>query len=243
MKKLAVIILVLATLIFTFVGVKPKTTPDLQVAAASNFAPFLNTITEDVQKHCQFKMQVSSGSTGMLTTQILNGAPFDIFFSADEARPAMLAQQGKAMFRQTYAIGRLVYWQPSLKNPNPDDPRPLAMADPKLAPFGQAAMQSLTRLRQQYDLPNDTVWGRNAGQVFQFVATGAAQAGLVPLSLVRLGSVSEGEYFIIPQNWHKPVRQDVAVLRQSSAVNCLIEFLQIPRIKTMMLGAGYEAES
>ncbi len=241
MKTLTVIVLVLATLIFAYVSVKPNVIPALHIATASSFAPFLGVITEDIQSHCQIKIQISSGSSGMLATQILNGAPFDIFFSADAVRPAQLEKKGNAAFRQTYAFGHLVYWQPSFKNPDPDDPRPLAIADPVLAPFGQAAMQSLDQLRQEHGLPGDTVWGRSAAQVFQFVATGAAKAGLVPLSLLRLAGVSEDEFFLVTTDWYSPIQQDVAVLRQSRTTDCLLAFLNTPRSKAMMVDAGFGA--
>ncbi len=242
MKRLGVILLLLVGVgAFALVNMRRPPREVLQVAAASNFAPFLRAYTQDVQQKCAFQLKISAGASGTLATQIINGAPFALFFSADAARPQVLLHQGIGKSAHTYAIGQLVYWQPSLLHPKSDDERPLALADPRLAPYGQAALQSLAQLKMTYDLPVKRVWGRSAAQVFQFVHTGAAKAGLVPLSLVRMADVAEGEYKLVPQNLYDPIRQDVLVLRPSAAVDCLFEVLNRPKTRAVMLKAGFTA--
>jgi len=243
MKQFSIIVLVLAALAFTFISVKPRTGPVLQLAVASSFAPFLKSVAGDAERRCHVNIQISSGASGVLATQILNGGPFDVFFSADRVRPQALIKKGKGVATFSYAIGQLVYWQPSLKNPDSGDTRPLAVADPALAPYGQASLQSLPRLRRTYDLPDESVWGRSTAQVFQFVTTGAAKAGLLPLSLVRMAGVSESEYIVVPASWYLPIRQDGVVVHPSRAADCLLNFLQTPASKAAMADVGFRAPS
>jgi molybdate transport system substrate-binding protein len=244
MKRLLIIGLAIAALLMVYwVSRNPRAQigPVLRVASASSFSPFLNSLQGEYQTQCNTQMRITSGSSGALATQILNGGPFDIFFSADEKRPQVLREKGLARTVKTYAYGRLVYWQIKAEQNGSMKPRILAMADPKLAPYGRASEQSLPLLRDGFDVPNKTVWGRSAAQVYQFVASGAAQAGLVPLSLMRMAKIGENAYFTVPENWHDPITQQLVVLHPSAASQCLLTLLQAPKTQALMVDAGFGA--
>ncbi|MDQ7018267.1 MAG: molybdate ABC transporter substrate-binding protein [Robiginitomaculum sp.] len=242
MKGLAVIALALiliATIVPAFWAKKNggHGKADLQIASASSFAPFLQSLTPQIKSTCQIRARISTGASGTLATQILNGAPFDLFFSADAKRPQALIKAGKGTAVSTYALGQLVYWQPSPPSP---DGRPLALADPALAPYGIAAIQSIKKLKQQYVIPAKQVIGRNAAQAFQFVQSGAAAAGLVPLSLVRAAGIDEDKYVLIAADWYAPIHQDVVVLHPSKATECVLVLLARAAVQARMQDAGFK---
>jgi len=209
----------------------------LQIASASSFAPFLQSLTPQIKSTCQIRTRISTGASGTLATQILNGAPFDLFFSADAKRPQALVKAGKGAMVHTYALGQLVYWQPS---PPDHRSRPLALADPALAPYGMAAMQSMKKLLQHYVIPEKQVMARNAAQAFQFVQSGAAAAGLVPLSLVQAAGIDEDKYVLISADWYAPIHQDVVVLHPSKATECVLAMLETPAVQAKMQDAGFK---
>jgi molybdate transport system substrate-binding protein len=237
MKALGVIALALILIAIIVPAFWAKDKAGLQIASASSFAPFLQSLTPQIKRTCQTGVQVSTGASGTLATQILNGAPFDLFFSADAKRPEALIKAGKGARVQTYALGQLVYWKPSMQS---RDTRPLALADPALAPYGVAAINSINNLRQIYEISEQQVIGRNAAQAFQFVQSGAAGAGLLPLSLVRAGGIKEADYVILPQDWYAPIDQDVVVLHPSAAADCVLALLETPDVKVQMQDAGFK---
>ncbi len=237
MKALGVIALALVLIAIIVPAFWAKDKAGLQIASASSFAPFLQSLTPQIKRTCQTDVQVSTGASGTLATQILNGAPFDLFFSADAKRPEALIKAGKGARVRTYALGQLVYWKPPAQGPNT---RPLALADPALAPYGIAAKNSIKILMQRYEITEDQVIGRNAAQAFQFVQSGAAGAGLVPLSLVRAGGIKAADYVIVPEDWYAPIDQDVVVLRPSAAADCVLALLETPDVKAHMRDAGFK---
>lgn len=237
MKALGVIALALVMIAIIVPAFWGREQAGLQIASASSFAPFLQSMAPQIQRTCQIEARISTGASGTLATQILNGAPFDLFFSADAKRPQALMKAGKGVKTRTYALGQLVYWQPSPQSP---DARPLALADPALAPYGVAARESLKKLRQHYVIPTKQVMGRNAAQAFQFVQSGAAGAGLVPLSLVRAAGIAEDKYVMVSTNWYAPIHQDVVVLHPSAAADCVLTLLETSPVRTKMVAAGFK---
>ncbi|PHS28183.1 MAG: molybdate ABC transporter substrate-binding protein [Robiginitomaculum sp.] len=237
MKALGVIALLMGVIAIIVPAFWTRDKAGLQIASASSFAPFLQSLTPQIKRTCQTGVQVSTGASGTLATQILNGAPFDLFFSADAKRPETLIKAGKGARARTYALGQLVYWNPSTQSP---DTRPLALADPALAPYGIAAINSIKKLRQSYEISEQQVIGRNAAQAFQFVQSGAAGAGLVPLSLVRAGGIIAADYVVVPEDWYAPIHQDVVVLRPSAAADCVLALLERPDVKAQMQDAGFK---
>ena len=165
----------------------------LTIAVASNFAQVALELAEAFARDTGAAVRVSTGSTGKLYGQIVNGAPFDVFLAADAVRPALLenAGEGLAGTRRTYAIGSLVFWSraPELADQCTDalanlDGR-LAIANPVTAPYGRAAKEYLMAEGRWEALEPSLVFGESAAQTLQFVATGNAQAGLVAASHVR----------------------------------------------------------
>ena len=219
---------------------------EIRVAVASNFAATLSEIAQQFEKETGHRVRLSTSSTGKHYAQILNGAPFDAFFAADIRRPQLLEQQGMIVegSRFTYATGKLALW-----SPNGEDAQEmlltsafkrLAIANPRLAPYGLAARQVLETWNLWHHLEARLVRGENVAQAYQFVATGNAQAGLVALSQLRPGDRDgRGAYRIIPDQFHTPIRQDALLLRPGAAAEAFVEDLRNEPASAMIRDAGY----
>lgn len=189
--------------------------PKIRVAVAANFKPTLERIAQQykqVQPHTQ--ILVSSASTGVLYAQIQHGAPFDIFLSADGVRPKLLEQQGLTGGRQSYAFGQLVLWAPdeshTAKNSLAGLQGKLAIANPLLAPFGQAAKVALQNLAYWQHVEPHLVMTNNVQQVTQLIISGAAQMGFVALSQVL--DVPRHQYWLLPTHYYPPITQQMVIL-------------------------------
>lgn len=224
----------------------------VQVAVASNMAAPMQKIAAGFEAATGHKAVVALGSTGKFHAQIRNGAPFEVLLAADDATPAKLEQEGHAVrgTRFTYAIGRLVLWSAQdgavdaegavLRRPPQGK---LAIADPRVAPYGAAALQALTRLGVLAAWQPQLVQGENIGQAYQFVATGNAPLGFVALAQVMAGGhIARGSGWIVPDGLHAPLKQD-AVLLQPGAANpaarALLEYLRGDAARTVLRGYGY----
>jgi len=224
----------------------------VQVAAAANFAAPMEKIAAAFKRQTGHELLVSTGSTGKFYAQISNGAPFEILFSADAETPAKLERQGLAVpgTRWTYAIGRLVLWSPK---PDFIDAQGeilkqgrfsrLAIANPKLAPYGQAAEETLKTLGLYDQLQPKFVTGENIAQTWQFVGTGNAELGFVALSQVyEDGKIRQGSGWIVPDALHQPIRQDAALLKPGQdrpAARALLEFMKSDAARAIIAAAGY----
>jgi molybdate transport system substrate-binding protein len=223
------------------------------VAVAANFAEPIKAIAAVLEKTTGHTLRVSLGPTGGLYTQIRNGAPFDVFLAADTERPEMLEKEGLTQpgTRFTYATGKLVLWSARpgrvddqgavLKSP---DLGKVAIANPKTAPYGAAAMEAMEKLGLQAALAPKLVQGESIGQVFSFVKTGNADVGFVAMAQVLQGGrLREGSMWVVPQHLHQPIRQDVVVLKRGEAnpaAQALIRLLQSPNIKDLIRSYGYD---
>jgi molybdate transport system substrate-binding protein len=228
---------------------------DVQVAVASNFATPMQRIAEAFTRDTGHQMLLSVGASGRFHAQIVNGAPFDVFLSADAETPARLEAAGAAVpgSRFTYAIGRLVLWS---ARPGFVDAqgavlrgggfRHLALANPKTAPYGAAAQQALRGLGLFDTLRPKFVQGENIAQVQQFVASGNAELGFVALAQVwRNGVIAQGSAWIVPATLHAPIRQDAVLLlpgRDKPAAKALLAYLQGDAARALIRGFGYELE-
>lgn len=227
----------------------PVVAADLRVAVASNFAPVLHRIVERFTAQTGYHALIASASSGKHYAQIRNGAAFDLFLSADAERPRLLeaAGVGAAGSRFTYAEGRLVLWAPGVVVP--DDPRAwlggagpdrLAIANPRLAPYGLAARQVLENWGLWERLRTRTVRGENVGQAYQFVATGNAPAGLLALSQILLNPrAAATEYREIDADLHAPILQQALLLRTHAASRAFVEFLRGAEARALIVAAGY----
>lgn len=225
------------------------TAAEVRVAVAANFTSTMKTLAAKFEAKTGNKVVVSFGSTGKLYTQIVNGAPYDIFLSADTARPQLLVQSGAAVAGSefTYALGKLVLWsaKPGVVDTegtilNDGDFEHIAIANPKTAPYGAAAMEVMNGLGVYDTIKDRIVEGDNIAQTFQFVATGNAQIGFVALSQVQ--AVNKGSWWEVPQGYYTPIRQD-AVLLKSAAHNAtakqLMAFLRSGAAQAIIANSGY----
>lgn len=225
----------------------------VQVAVAANFAGPVKQIAADFEQATGHKTVVSTGATGKFYAQIVNGAPFDVLLSADDKTPAKLEQEGHAQpgTRFTYAIGRLVLWSPKpgvvdgegavLKT---GEFRHISLANPKVAPYGQAAVETLQAQGTYERLSPRFVLGENIAQAHQFVASGNAELGFVALSQVtKDGKITEGSAWVVPLNMHAPIRQDAAVLakgKDNPAAAAFLDFLKGEKAKAVIRSFGYD---
>ena len=225
---------------------------EVQVAVAANFTAPMQQIAVQFEKDTGHKALLSFGATGKFYAQITNGAPFDIFLAADDETPAKLAKEGLAVdaSRFTYAIGQLVLWskQAGYVDANgavlkTGDYQHIAVANPKLAPYGQAAMETLNKLGLTAQVTPKIVQGENIGQTYQFAASGNAQLGFVALSQVMEdGQLREGSAWIVPATMHEPIRQDAIVLnsaKDNAAAKALMAYLKGDKARAIIKSYGY----
>jgi molybdate transport system substrate-binding protein len=230
---------------------------EVRVAVAANFTAPCEEIARAFEKASRHHVAVSSGSTGKLAAQIQNGAPFEVLLAADAERPALLEKDGTAVAgsRFTYALGRLVLWSP--------DPalvdgggkvlasgsfRHLAIANPKLAPYGAAAEQVLNGLGLWQRLEPRLVQGEDIGQTYQFVASGAAELGFVALSQIRAaasgdaGAKVKGSQWIVPEASYRPIGQQAVLLargKDNPAARAFLDFLKGAEARSVIERYGY----
>ncbi len=222
---------------------------DVHVAVAANFKPAMDALETAFEAQTPHALTVSTGSTGLLYAQILQGAPFDVLLAADQARPAALEAQGLALpgSRRTYAIGRLVLWDPQGDPVGPERLaqgayRRLAVANPALAPYGAAALETLTALGVEEATRARRVEGVSVGQTFTFVHTGAADLGFVALAQVLARPQHARGGWWEPEALHTPIRQDaVALIRASGSAgaDAFMTFLASEDAGAMIETFGY----
>lgn len=222
---------------------------EVRVAVAANFAATLRGIASEFTDTTGHRVVIASASTGKHYAQIRNGAAFDVFLAADVERPRRLEDEGLGVpgSRFDYAVGQLVLWAPGAGRL--DDPRALlaakdlprlAIANPRLAPYGMAARQVLEAWGLWEPLQARLVRGENIAQAFQFVATGNAPAGLVALSQVLVfDDAMPGTYRIIPGRLHAPIRQQGLLLRRGPAAEAFVDFLRSAAAGSAIRTAGY----
>jgi molybdate transport system substrate-binding protein len=226
---------------------------EVTVAAAANFAAPLQKIAAAFERDTGHKALLALGSTGKLQAQVRNGAPFGVLLAADAETPARLAQDGFAVdgSRFTYAVGRLVLWSAQAGRVDAqgevlrrgDVPR-LALADPKLAPYGAAALQVLDKLGVRERWQGKLVQGESIAQAYQFVASGNAPIGFVALSQVMAeGRIASGSAWVVPASLHAPLKQDAVLLnagRGNPAALALLRYLRGDTARALIRGYGYE---
>ena len=223
---------------------------EVQIAVASNFTAPMKTIAADFEQQTKHKLLLSFGATGKFYAQIKNGAPFDVLLAADDEIPKRLEQEGAAVAgsRFTYAIGRLVLWSAKADFVDPNvlqrgNFQHLALASPKLAPYGAAAIETLKNLALLTKVEPKFVQGENISQAFQFVSSGNAELGFVALSQVYLnGAIKTGSAWIIPEKYYSPLRQDAVLLttaKDKLAAQAFMSYLKTPKAKAVMTAYGY----
>ncbi len=224
---------------------------EVQVAVAANFTAPMEKLAPMFAADTGHKAVLSFGSTGKFYAQIRNGAPFEVLLAADDETPAKLEREAQGAGRFTYAVGKLALWSRQagvvdaqgqvLKGGRFDK---IAVADPKLAPYGAAAFDTMTKMGLLETLRPKLVQGENIGQTYQFAATGNAQLGFVALSQIWAdGKLKEGSAWIVPAAMHAPIRQDAVLLnkgKDSEAAKALMQYLRSDKAKTLIRSFGYE---
>lgn len=223
---------------------------ETKVAVAANFTEAAREIAARFKARTGHEATLSFGSSGQFYTQIANGAPYEVFLSADVERPRRIEAEGLAVAgsRFTYATGRLVLFS---RTPGLVDGKgavlakggfeKLAIADPKAAPYGQAAVETLSRLRLQDALRPKIVQGASITQAFQYVQTGAAELGFVALSQVI--NEKGGSRWIVPAADHSPIEQQAVLLKtgqKSEAAKAFLAFLGSAEARAIIRRYGYE---
>lgn len=247
------IVLLMWLLVFGWSGV--ASAAELRVAVAANFLGTLQQLAALYEEETGDRVTLSAGSSGALYAQIVNGAPFDLFFSADAARPAALVEEGLAdpASRFTYALGVPVLWSDSVMDMG--DPRALlagdsfrflALADPRNAPYGVAAQQILTAfdLWDALDRDRRLVRGQTITQTYSQIASGAAELGFVALAQVKDadGRIA-GSHWIPPAELYDPITQDVVMLARARNPDVARQFLdriRSERATGIIEAAGYQ---
>lgn len=230
----------------------PARADEVRVAVAANFTAPMQKIAPGFESATGHKLILSFGSTGKFYAQIRNGAPFDVLLSADEATPAKLEAKGNAVSgsRFTYAIGKLVLWSPKPgmvdktgKVLSQGEFRHLALANPKLAPYGAASVDAMKALGVYEKLKEKFVLGENLPQVHQFVASGNAELGFLALSQIfQNGRYSEGSFWVLPENLYPPVKQDAIALalgKNKPAVDAFLKYLRGKESREIIKSYGY----
>jgi molybdate transport system substrate-binding protein len=225
---------------------------DVQVAVAANFTAPMQKIAAAFEHDTGHKAVLAFGATGKFYAQIVNGAPFEVLLAADDETPAKLEADHLTVpgTRFTYATGKLVLWSAQdgyvdaqgqvLKT---GDVAHLAIANPKTAPYGAAAVETLHKLHVYERVQGKLVQGENIAQTYQFVVTGNAPLGFVALSQVyRDGKFTSGSGWIVPESLHAPIRQDAVVLAKGSAnpaAKALADYLKSDKAKDIIRSYGY----
>jgi molybdate transport system substrate-binding protein len=243
----------LVPFLFSDLVAAPVLADDVQVAVAANFTAPMKRIAADFEKDSGHRLTLSFGASGRFYAQITNGAPFDVFLSADDETPKKLEQEGAAVHgsRFTYATGKLVLWsvQPGRVDAQGEvlkkgDFSKIAIAAPKLAPYGAAAVETMNKLGLAAALAPKLVTGESIGQAFSFVATGNAELGFIALSQVfEDGKIKSGSGWMVPESLHSPIRQDAVLLtkaKDNKAAMALLAFLKTDRARDVIRSFGYQ---
>jgi molybdate transport system substrate-binding protein len=226
------------------------------VAVAANFTAPMQKIAQSFEQDTGHKAVLSFGATGHLYAQIKNGAPYQVLLAADDETPTKLEKEGLgvAASQFTYAIGKLVLWskQPGLVDDKGEVLRTdrfqrIALANPKLAPYGMAAVETLTHMGLLTTLQAKFVQGENIAQTYQFVATENAALGFVAQSQVMVdGKLVSGSAWVVPSGWHTPIRQNAVLLKSGQnqpAALALMAYLKTDKVKQLIRQYGYEVPS
>ncbi len=226
---------------------------DVHVAVAANFSKPMKQIAADYEKASGNKVLVSEGASGKLVEQIKNGAPFEVFLSADQKNPIKLETEKLDVSgsRFTYAIGKLVLW--SAKEGFVDDQgavlktgtfEHIAIADPKTAPYGKAALKVMEKMGVLDTLQPKIVQGESIAQTKEFVSSSNAELGFVALSqVIKDGKIGEGSGWMIPQDQYSPLYQDAILLKtgeNNAAAKGLMDYLKSPAGLDVIKSYGYE---
>lgn len=229
-------VMLAALLIALLLTAAPTYAEEALVAVAANFVEVARELEREFERDSGYRIELVVGSTGKLYAQIINGAPFDVLLAADQERPRRLEDNGLAVpgSRRTYAVGRLVLWSPDPQRLTGDGAavlrsgefRSIAIANPRLAPYGAASLQAFKSMGIYADIRDRIVMGENVGQAHAMVASGNAELGLLALSsITRPDESPAGSRWLVPAALHSPIRQDAVLLERGKKTDAALAFL------------------
>jgi molybdate transport system substrate-binding protein len=251
MKAPSKLIVILLTVIFAG---SHAPAPAVKVAAAADLKFAMAELASQFEKQSGAKLDITYGSSGNFLTQIENGAPFDLFFSADSEYPKKLEAAGLAEpgTLREYAVGHLVIWTPNDSGINAAKDgwkslldqrvKKIAIANPEHAPYGRAAVAAMKKAGIYQQVKNKLVYGENISQAAEFVQSGNAQAGIVALSLAVSPAMKNGNKWEIPANTYPPIKQAVVLLEASNnkdAARGFLEFVSGPQGRQILERFGF----
>ena len=228
---------------------------EIRIAAASNFYPTMKAIVEEFELENYESSKINKivlipGSSGKHYAQIINGAPFDIFFSADQERPVLLEEKGVVEYesRFTYALGKIVLWSPINEFVDSEGQvlydnnfRFLAIANPKIAPYGIATKETLISMGLWNNMSKKVIRGENIAQAFQFIHSGNAKLGFVSLSQLMSPNFSlVGSFWEVPKSLYNPIEQQAVLLKDSLLGRNFMEFVQTAKALNIISKFGYD---
>ena len=247
--KYSVELLALIVMLIALLSSQLTHADEIRVAVASNFTTAIKELSSKFEEQSEHKVKLIFGATGRHYAQIKNGAPFDLFFAADSWRPELLEKEGLVQknCRYTYALGKLVLWSPKtglidqqatvLEQGNFYH---IAVANPKLAPYGKAAQEVLEIRRLWKPLKAKMVRGENIGQTFQFVKSGNVALGFVALSQVKhLEDDEQGSTWNIPDSLYSPIKQQAVLLNKTPAAEEFFAFVKSDQAREIIKNFGY----
>lgn len=224
------------------------------IAVASNFINTMKILIREFEKTSDHQIKASYGSSGKIYAQIKHGAPFQVFFSADQLKPLALYNEGLTVdIPFTYALGALALWSSKMDFKNKElkklqsgEFNKLSLANPKLAPYGIAAMEVLEKLKLAEPTRKKWIQGENIAQTYQFVGTGNADLGFVALSqVIQKKSINTPDYWPVPANLYQSIRQDAVVLKSgknNAAVWDFLHFIDSHQGQAIIKSYGYETQ-
>jgi len=244
------LLLILLLALASGLGSSHSLAAEIRVAVASNFARAMISLARDFEEKSGHKVKLVFGSTGKHYAQIRNGAPFDVFFAADIKRPKLLEEEGITVSgsRFTYATGKLILWSPMSGYVDSEGGvlshgsfEHLAIANPKLAPYGRAAREVLQSRSLWNEMKQKAVRGENIGQAFQFVSSGNAELGFVAYSQVKnIDKPIQGSYWEVPQSLYTPIAQQAVLLTNNEAGRSFISYIKSKPALKIISNQGYE---
>lgn len=243
-----------AIILFILCAVSPVSAEEIAVAAASDLNFAIKEVIGEFEKQTGHRVKVSLGSSGNFYAQLQQGAPFDLYFSADIGYPKKLEEAGLtvpgSLYR--YAVGRVVLWAPKSSPVDVSQGltvlkearvKKIAIANPKHAPYGRAAVAAMEHAQVYAEVKDRLVLGENISQAAQFIESGACDVGIIALSLALAPAMkSAGSYWEIPAEAHTPLEQGAVVMKQSKnqeLARSFLGFLQGPQGQEIMTRYGF----
>ncbi|MCP5209215.1 MAG: molybdate ABC transporter substrate-binding protein [Hahellaceae bacterium] len=245
----------LVFLLLISVGSPVSIAEEIILAVASNFMKPMQYLAQEFEKTTEHKVRLAFGSSGKLYAQIIHGAPYHAFFSADQTKIDALAKDGLIVqsSRFTYAVGQLALWSSNLNGSinaveqlKTGNFTKMTLANPKLAPYGAAAVQVLENLHLRESTASKWVLGENIAQTYQFVYSQNAELGFVALSQLAAGNaLNNTTAWLIPVELYEPIKQDAALLasgRNNAAANAFIKYMQENHTQAVITSFGYKMQ-